>query len=97
MTQKLIKNDKNIALTIALKYNQLKRDSLENLEIKQFVHYIFDHKWRKETPETVPLAVVDIMESDADNIVAYLSKFAIVEGKHKTLGDYNDLFEKDAI
>lgn len=95
MNQKLIKNDKDIVLTIALKYNQLKRNALENLEVKQFVDYLFKHLWRNKTPESVSAAVVEIMQADADNIVAYLSKNAVLDAKHNNLSDYNDLFRQD--
>ncbi|NLC54582.1 MAG: hypothetical protein GX769_01710 [Erysipelothrix sp.] len=95
MNNSIIKNDKKIAFAIALKYNQLKRESLENLEVKQFVNYLFKFKWKKEAPENISAAVVEIMQAKAEHIVTYLSNDAVVESKHKNLSDYKDLFRQE--
>lgn len=91
----VIKNNENIALTIALKYNQLKRSELENLEISQLVSYLFKYKWRLCAPDNIADAIVDIMNIDAAKIVAYLSTDAVVKSKHNNLSDFSDLFTKE--
>ena len=92
-----IKNNKQIALAIALKYSQLKRLELENLEIQQLINYLFQHKWRHNTPQTISCAVVEIMNAKADHIVAYLSQHAVMDSKNNNLGDYGDLFRQGAV
>lgn len=96
MDKNLIKNDKKIALTIALKYNQLKREYLENLEVEHLVNYIFQHKWRHKSPKTIAQAIVEIMDVEAGCIVAYLSQRAVIDSQNKTISDYNDLFLQGA-
>ena len=91
----IIKNDRKIALTIALKYNQLKREHLEHLEVEQFVNYLFLHKWRHNLPESISEAVIEVMEADSGAIVAYLSQRAVVESKKYHLSDFDDLFRQD--
>lgn len=96
MDKEIIKNDKNIALTIALKYNQLKREYLENLEVEHLVNYIFQHLWRHKSPKTISQAVVEIMKVEAGCIVAYLSQRAVIDSQNKKISDYNDLFLQGA-
>lgn len=91
----IIKNDRKIALTIALKYNQLIREQLKHLEVEQLVNYLFNHKWRHNFPETIANAVIEIMEADSSAIVAYLSQRAVVESKKYNLSDFDDLFRQD--
>lgn len=97
MEMELIKNDKNIALTIALKYNQLKRSELENLEISQLISYLFKYKWKTCAPDNVANAIVEIMDVDAAKIVAYLSNDAVVKSKYNNLSDFSDLFTKELV
>lgn len=95
MKMEEIKNDENIALTIALKYNQLKRNELEHLEISQLINYLFKCKWKTSEPINVADAIVEIMNVDAAKIVAYLSNDAVVKSKHNNLSDFSDLFAKE--
>ncbi len=83
--------NKEIALTIGLKINQLRRNKLPNLEVKQFVDYLYKHKWKKEKPDKLSTAIFDIMDVDADNMVIYLSKNAIIDAKNQSLADFEDL------
>lgn len=96
MKKDLIKNDRKIALTIALKYNQLKREYLDNLKVEEVVSLIFSHKWKHRTPESISEAVIEIMQIKADEVVAFLSQKAKIEGYNNNLDEYQDLFSKGA-
>lgn len=89
-----MKTNEQIVLAIALKYNQLKRDYLENLEVDQLVKFLFEFKWKRNIPESTAKAVIEIMDVKAETIVAYLSQIVVVESKNKNLSDFNDLFAK---
>lgn len=95
MNKDLIKNDRKIALAIALKYNQLKREHLESLEVEHLVNYLFQFKWRHNNPETVYQAVVEIMETKVIAVVDYLSQQAIIDSQYNKLSDFDDLFLMD--
>lgn len=84
-------NDK-IALTISLKYNQLKRDSLPNLEVSQLVDYIFKYKWKDNEPKYLSEAVSDIMNTEMESMVKFLSTYALIDSKHRKLDEFDDLF-----
>ena len=94
MDKVIIKNDEKIAVTFALKYNQLKREYLETLEVEHLVTYVFEHLWRHESPKTIAKAVVEIMEVEASSIITYMSQRAIIDSKNKSISDYNDLFSQ---
>lgn len=87
-----IKNDKNVAFAIALKYSQLRRYDLKNLEISQFINFLFKYKWCDKHPTSVARAVAEIMNIDAGRIVAYLSNEAVIKSQYRNLGDFKDLF-----
>lgn len=84
-------NDK-LSLTIGIKYNQIKRDFLPNLEVDHFVDYLFKYKWKKRHPQSFSEAVSEIMNADVEHMVVYLSNDAIVSSKDRKLSDFEDLF-----
>lgn len=91
MSNNKAKTNQQIALTIGLKINQLRRNKLPNLEVKHFVDYLYKYKWKKAKPETFTKAISDIMEIEADNMVVYLSQSALIDAKHRSLADFDDL------
>ncbi len=86
------KMDEKLALTISLKYYQLKRESLPNLEVSQLTDYLFKCKWKQERPQTLNAIVTDVMGVDAETLVQYLSNLVIIESRHKGLDEFDDLF-----
>lgn len=87
------KINEEITLAIGLKYNQIKRDALPNLEVDHFIDYLFKHSFKKNVPKTLTDAVILIMNADVENIVVYLSNSALVNSKNTSLDEFGDLFE----
>lgn len=86
------KMDEKLALTISLKYYQLKRESLPNLEVSQLTDYLFKCLWKGSTPSSLSAMVADVMDTDAETLVKYLSNLVIIESKNKSISDFEDLF-----
>lgn len=84
---------KQLQLAIHLRLNQLKREELSTLTYQNMVDTLFDSLWKNAYPESLNQAVNDIMSLSTDQIVAYLSKKAIVDSKHFSLDDYDDLLK----
>ncbi len=83
-----------LALVIGLKYNQIKREHLPNLDVNHFIDYLFKYKWKKISPKSFSEAVIDIMSTDGENIVVYLSNVALTSSKNYGLDEFGDLFDK---
>lgn len=88
------KLNEEITLVIGLKYNQIKREELPNLEVNHFIEYLFKDQFRKDTPKSLSDAVIKIMNVDVEKIVVYLSNSALVNSKNASLDDFGDLFAK---
>ncbi len=88
------KLNEEITLVIGLKYNQIKREELPNLEVNHFIEYLFKDQFKKDAPKSLSDAVIKIMNVDVEKIVVYLSNSALINSKNVTLDDFGDLFAK---
>ncbi len=86
--------NEKLALVIGIKYNQIKREVLPNLDVNHFIDYLYNYKWKKESPSSLSEAVTDIMNTNVENMVVYLSSDALVNSKNKSLDEFGDLFER---
>lgn len=93
MSEYRVENDQKVLMTIALKHNQIVREELSTLEISDFTDYLFKFKWKFKLPSCRSAAVNDIMHACSDDIVAFLSRQAIIESSNHELSDFKDLFE----
>lgn len=84
-------NDKYLKLAITLRTSELQREQLSSLTY-QHVERALLGKWRMKKPISFHDAVSDVMEIDANDVVAYLSTEAIIKGKKMKLHDFEDLF-----
>lgn len=82
--------DKYIKLAIALKTDELKREQLSSLTY-QLVESALIGKWRFERVHSLHEAVDDIMHLTANDVVAYLSTQAIIQGSTMKINDFEDL------
>lgn len=88
------KINENLALIIGIKYNQIKREVLPNLDVNHFIDYLFKYKWKRNAPNSLTDAVTDIMNTDVENMVVYLSSVALTDSKNVNLDEFGDLFER---
>ena len=86
--------NRQIQLTIVLKLNQLQRQQYPNLTYDNLVDVLVDLKWKRKTPASLHEAVNDILTLDADTVIQYMSKQAIIHGYRSDLSQYNDLLMK---
>lgn len=93
MNSQSIINDKYIKLAIALKANELKRDQLSSLTYEHVENALLG-KWTMCKPASISEAVNDILQLDANEVVAYLSTQAMILGSQMSIHDFEDLFEK---
>ncbi len=79
---------KNVDLTIALKLTSLQKNGLPNLSLEQFKDALMATKWKEGQPQQLFEIVNDVFTYTADEVVAYLSKQAIVDARQQTLEEY---------
>jgi hypothetical protein len=82
---------KNVNLTIALKLTYLQKNGLPHLTLDQFKEALIAIKWREGQPHQLYEIVDDVFSCNADEIVAYLSRQAILDARKKSLEEYATL------
>lgn len=88
------KNNDQIMLAIAIKTNQLKRDSLASLTYQHVKTTLFGYTWGLHTPKTMNEAIDDIFKLKINEIIAFLSNQAIIVGSQMEIEDFKDLIEQ---
>lgn len=82
--------DKYIKLAIALKTDELKREQLSSLTY-QHVESALIGKWRFERVHNLHEAIDDVLHLSANDVVAYLSTQAVIQGSKMKINDFEDL------
>ncbi len=80
-----------IQMAMVLKLSMLRRNSNPNFTYQNIENVMYNEVWKKKEPSLVSEAVNDIMKLTAEDIVKYLSKQAIIDGKSKRIEDFEDL------
>ncbi len=80
--------NEEIELTIALKLGMIQKNSLPNLSYEQFKQVLVANKWKAGMPTKLHDIIDDIMSIKEDEIVAYLAKRAVIDGRKKSLADF---------
>ena len=93
LKSELIK-DRNIALAIALKANQLRREQLSSLTY-QHVESALNCRWKLKKINCLHEAINDIFNMTANDVVVYLSAEATMLSRNYTINDFDDLFGGD--
>lgn len=91
MSEQSIIDEKNVRLAITLKTSELKRNQLSSLTY-QHVEQAVLGKWKYQQVHSIHEAVNDIVHLTANDVVAYLSTEAIIQGSKMKLQDFEDLF-----
>lgn len=86
--------DRYLKLAIALKANELKRNQLSSLTY-QHVESALLAKWKFEKPQSLHDTINQIMQLDANEVVAYLSTQALILGSQMAIHDFDDLIGGD--
>lgn len=89
-------DDKYLKLAITLKTSELQRNQLPSLTY-QHVESALIGKWKFSKPQSFHDAINDVMQIDANEVVAYLSTDAIISGSKMKINDFEDLFGGDKL
>lgn len=82
--------DRYVKLAITLKTNELQRKQLSSL-MYQHVESMLHEKWKIEKPKPLHQVVEQIMQLEANDVIAYLSTQAIILGSKMKIHDFEDL------
>lgn len=86
--------DRYLKLAITLKTNELKRNQLSSLTYHHVESAILA-QWKFEKPNTIHEAIHEIMQLNANEVVAYLSTQALILGSKMAIQDFDDLIGGD--
>ena len=84
-------NNTLVQLTMVLKLQQLKRDELPSLSYENLEDFLTEKLWAVRLPSTLHEAADDILNVQANEIVRWLSKRAIIDGSRTQLEDFSDV------
>ena len=83
--------DRFIQLTIYLQLSRLQREQLSSLTYQHLEDTLKGLIWKKQVPLTLHEAVDDILKLKVGEIVAYLTRQVIVQGK---TADLDEVYRK---
>ena len=83
--------DRFIQLTIYLQLSRLQREQLSSLTYQHLEDTLKGLIWKKQVPPTLHEAVDDILKLKVGEIVAYLTRQVIVQGK---TADLDEVYRK---
>lgn len=86
-----LKKNNDIALAIALKSSQLQRISNVHVEGEHVLKTLLATKWAGAIPDHLNDIINDIISIEVEEIVAYLSSSAVVEGARMHFNEFKDL------
>lgn len=86
-----LKQDRDIAFAVALKSLQLQRDSNVMVRDEHIWKVLYETVWKEQAPKHINDILSDIFRLEINDIVAFLSTNAIVEGSSMKLNDFEDL------
>ena len=86
-----IRNRDDITYALMMRLNMLRRKELPHLSFQELMYVMVKGKWKSQVPVHSSVAVSDIMETTAEEIVTILTRLALVEGGRMDISEFNDL------
>ncbi|MCI6271564.1 MAG: post-transcriptional regulator [Erysipelotrichaceae bacterium] len=83
--------DTYIQMAMVIKLSILRRNSNPNFTYEHIENVMYKEIWKNKKPSLINEAINDIMKLTAEQIVMFLSKQAIIEGKSKRIDEFTDL------
>ena len=80
-----------VQMMMVIKLQQLKRESLNSLTYQSLETYLSEDLFRKHPPRSLHEAAAEIISVKADDLVKYLARKALEDGKRQSLSDFSDL------
>ncbi len=84
-------NNTLVQLTLVLKLQQLKREKIPSLNYGNLEDYLAYNLWKKKNPGSLHAAADAIMAIEADDVIRFLSKRAVIDGANQQLDDFTDI------
>jgi len=78
-------------LMMVLKMQKLQREALPSLSYENLEDYLKESLWKNGCPKSLHQAADDILSVTADDLVRFLSRKALVDGKKSSLEEYSDV------
>ena len=80
-----------VQMMMVIKLQQLKRESLDSLTYQSLETYLSEDLFRKHPPRSLHEAASAVISVQAEDVVRFLARKALEEGKYQSLSDYADL------
>ena len=80
-----------VQMMMVIKLQQLKRESLNSLTYQSLETYLSEDLFRKHPPRSLHEAASAVISVQAEDVVRFLARKALEEGKYQSLSDYTDL------
>lgn len=87
----------SLHLSIALRLGMIRKESLPQLSDDQFYEALWGLKWKAGIPMKFHEIIDDIFQLKADEIVAFLSKKTIIDGRSKNLNEFASYFKGETL
>lgn len=86
-----LKKNPQINLAVAIKTNQIRRESLSSINEQHVLATLYGFTWVAHLPKTLNEAVDDILKLNVNDIIAYLSTQAVIMGKEMDIDEIDGL------
>ncbi len=80
-----------VQMIMVVKLQQLKREYLDSLTYQSLESYLSEDLFRKHPPRSLHEAAAEIIAVKPDDLVKYLARKALEDGKRQSLSDFSDL------
>ncbi|MBQ9328287.1 MAG: hypothetical protein IJ225_07095 [Solobacterium sp.] len=80
-----------VQMIMVIKLQQLKREYLNSLTYQSLETYLAEELFRKHPPRSLHEAAAEIIAVNADDLVKFLARKALEDGKRQSLSDFLDV------
>ncbi len=84
-------NNTQVQMIMVIKLQQLKREYLNSLTYQSLESYVAEDLFRKHPPRSLHIAADEIIAIKAEDLVKFLARKALEDGKRQSLSDFADL------
>ncbi len=90
-TERFDVNNIEVQMIMVIKLQQLKREYLDSLTYQSLELYLSEDLFRKHPPRSLHEAAAEIISVKPDDLVKFLARKALEDGKRQSLSDFSDL------
>lgn len=90
-TERFDVNNIEVQMIMVIKLQQLKREYLDSLTYQSLELYLSEDLFRKHPPRSLHEAAAEIISVKPDDLVKFLARKALEDGKRQSLSDFSNL------